>query len=518
MIVNDSFGSDGSIDSIKDKRKDNTSEESKFQKKIKNFRLKKNKEKIKKEQIVQKIFEESESKQVSENEAEMVEDKSDDSEKSKKEQKISDYIKQKLGKRKRKKLSEANSKDANSITDFFDRGDKRKSKSKKIISTILSSSIEENKKEKEKDKENKEDKDDKGKLTIFKEEKKVTNLLSDSDEENKNIDVLLSSDSENEEKKRKKKVKEQTNSEFEDIKKKMNNVVPNLINEIKNLDTQTDLLKNDDFNIILDDDEETNSSNKNKNKINNRANNNANTNNNHNMDIEEDEDDLIEMSSLEGFKKIHITFYGYKLMPNKEFVRIYPLTLEVPETAKFKTIFKAYCAGTNLKEDDMLFNYNNIEIFSTSTLRGLDMTSTLENYRIDVFYRVEYPTYKYQLKVQQIFREEKKKEEQKREEMQKMRKMEFENSTFDDDDLEDSNERIITLFIQDKNKKETKLIVNMNDTIKKLGSLYLKELSLSPTLLPKLQFYFDGQKLNPEETLKKIDIDNQDILDLKIDN
>jgi hypothetical protein len=38
MIVNDSFGSDGSIDSIKDKRKDNTSEESKFQKKIKNFR------------------------------------------------------------------------------------------------------------------------------------------------------------------------------------------------------------------------------------------------------------------------------------------------------------------------------------------------------------------------------------------------------------------------------------------------------------------------------------------------
>jgi len=65
------------------------------------------------------------------------------------------------------------------------------------------------------------------------------------------------------------------------------------------------------------------------------------------------------------------------------------------------------------------------------------------------------------LKVQQIFREEKKKEEQKREEMQKMRKMEFENSTFDDDDLEDSNERIITLFIQDKNKKETKLIVNM---------------------------------------------------------
>jgi len=49
------------------------------------------------------------------------------------------------------------------------------------------------------------------------------------------------------------------------------------------------------------------------------------------MDIEEDEDDLIEMSSLEGFKKIHITFYGYKLMPNKEFVRIYPLTLEVPE-------------------------------------------------------------------------------------------------------------------------------------------------------------------------------------------
>jgi hypothetical protein len=33
MIVNDSFGSDGSIDSINDKRKDNTSEESKFQKK-----------------------------------------------------------------------------------------------------------------------------------------------------------------------------------------------------------------------------------------------------------------------------------------------------------------------------------------------------------------------------------------------------------------------------------------------------------------------------------------------------
>jgi len=30
----------------------------------------------------------------------------------------------------------------------------------------------------------------------------------------------------------------------------------------------------------------------------------------------------------------------------------------------------------------MLFNYNNIEIFSTSTLKGLDMTSSLENYRI----------------------------------------------------------------------------------------------------------------------------------------
>jgi len=413
------------------------------------------------------------------------------------ERKISDYIKQKLGKRKRKKQAEENSvKDSNSITDFFDRGDKRKSKSIKLPS-VLSDTVEEetdddilsrNKKEKEKER------------------------IMDNSEDEEEMDVFLSSESEKEEIKDKKDEISKNNLEFENIKNKINNLVPDLINEInKNLDTQKALLNNDDLTPSFDDEKkkkETN--NKNKNNKDHKKNNNKPT-------IEEDEDDLIEMSSLEGYKKIHIVFYGYKLMPNKEFVRIFPLTLEVPETAKFKTVFKAYCAGTNLNEDDMLFNYNNIEIFSTSTLKGLDMTSSLENYRIDVFYRVEYPTYKYQLKVQQIFKEEMKKEAEK----QKMEynKLLIDDSKYDDVDDDDfPSDRNINIIIQDKNKNETKVSINKNDTIEKLGLIYIEKLSLKKSILPKLKFYFDGQKLSKNETIKEIDIENQDIIDLKIED
>jgi len=43
-------------------------------------------------------------------------------------------------------------------------------------------------------------------------------------------------------------------------------------------------------------------------------------------------------------------------------------------------------------------------------------------------------------------------------------------------------------------------------------------MSLNPSLLSKLSFYFDGQKLGNNETLREVDIDNQDIVDLKISN
>jgi len=62
----------------------------------------------------------------------------EDTKKTEEEQKLSDYIKQKLGKRKRKKdsteqISSSDNqnrvkKSSDSITDFFDRGDKKKTK------------------------------------------------------------------------------------------------------------------------------------------------------------------------------------------------------------------------------------------------------------------------------------------------------------------------------------------------------------------------------------------------------
>ncbi|ORX53761.1 hypothetical protein BCR36DRAFT_20488 [Piromyces finnis] len=193
-----------------------------------------------------------------------------------------------------------------------------------------------------------------------------------------NIDELLSledEDSENEDIKPyslKNDTKTDSDNDYEDIKNSINNLVPSVISEInKELDTQKALLDENTIEIetpiINDIKKKGDKSTKNDYSI---------------KDLTEDDEDDVDMSSLGIYKKIHITFYGYKLLPNQQFARIYPITLEVPETAKFKTVFKAYCAGTQLNEDDMLFNYNNIEIFSTSTLKGLDMTSSLENYRI----------------------------------------------------------------------------------------------------------------------------------------
>jgi len=46
--------------------------------------------------------------------------------------------------------------------------------------------------------------------------------------------------------------------------------------------------------------------------------------------------------------------------------------------------------------------------------------------------------------------------------------------------------------------------------------MYLEKLSLDKSLISKLSFSFDGQKLNNNQTLKEIDIDNQDIIDLRM--
>jgi len=50
-----------------------------------------------------------------------------------------------------------------------------------------------------------------------------------------------------------------------------------------------------------------------------------------NIDIAEDDDNDTHMSGLDVYKKIHLTFHGYKLLPNQQFGRVYPMTLEVPE-------------------------------------------------------------------------------------------------------------------------------------------------------------------------------------------
>jgi len=445
-----------------------------------------------------------------------------ESERLEKEKKLNEYIKQKLGKRKRYKGSDEqvdSSDSPNSITDFFDRSDKRKKKNFKITSTLLSNkkdNIEYNKKEAlEKDNKKKniqeENSDefeennlavfDGDNLNIFEEDN--SDLKNDNHNPDDDIkDNLFESSSSDEEERKKTK-----NIEFENIKNKINNLVPNLIDEInKKLDTQKAFLdKNDEL---------TNINNK-------KKKNNENSNNKSDKKDMIEDDEILDMS-LDSLKKIHITFYGYKLMPNNQFVRIYPLTLEVPETAKFKTIFKAYCAGTSLNEEEMLFNYNNIEIFSTSTLKGLNMTSSLENYRIDVFFRVEYSTYKYQLKVQQILNEELQKEKEKKKiELEELNfHNNFQDQNFDDEDDDEmfSNDRNINIIIQDKNKKEIKISINKNKKVENFGLIYIEKLSLDRSLLPKLSFYFDGQKLDNNQTIKELDIENQDIVDVKIED
>ncbi|OUM59402.1 hypothetical protein PIROE2DRAFT_15065 [Piromyces sp. E2] len=99
---------------------------------------------------------------------------------------------------------------------------------------------------------------------------------------------------------------------------------------------------------------------------------------------------------------------------------------------------------------------------------------------------------------------------------------ELQNNSFindvvvDDDD--DSNDRNINIIVQDKNKKEVKILINKNETIRHLGLMYLEKSSLDKSLISKLSFFFDGQKLKNNQTIKEIDIENQDIIDLKIIN
>ncbi|ORX53762.1 hypothetical protein BCR36DRAFT_284128 [Piromyces finnis] len=94
--------------------------------------------------------------------------------------------------------------------------------------------------------------------------------------------------------------------------------------------------------------------------------------------------------------------------------------------------------------------------------------------------------------------------------------MEFEfNTKFINDD-EGLSDRNINIIVQDNNKNEVKILINKNKTIKQLGLAYLEKSSLDKSLISKLLFYFDGQKLDNCQTLKEIDIENQDIIDLKI--
>jgi len=444
----------------------------------------------------------------------------EDTKKTEEEQKLSDYIKQKLGKRKRKKDSTEQTsssdnqnrvkKSSDSITDFFDRGDKKKTKhstdffdrsdNKRTKHNILNhNNITQNLiKDYEKEKNTQ---------SLIKEIKKEKNpdLKIDSSLNSNSIEDEIENSflsSENEEEKDNESEKSSDNNEFEDIKNKMNELVPNLIDEInKNLDTQKALMNDDNKLEITLTDQNTNNTRKKK------------TSNKYTtIDIDEDEDD--DISNLDTFKKIHITFYGYKLVANR-FVRIMPITLEVPETAKFKTIFKAYCTGTKLKEEDMLFNYNNIKIYSTSTLKGLYMTSSLENYRIDVFYKNEYPKYKEQLESQRMMNEA---EQQKEKEKQAQSNTLQNPLLFNDDDDDFSSDRHINIIIQEKNKKEVKVLIHNNATVQDLGIAYLNKLSLDHSLLSRLCFYFDGQKLDHSQSLREVDIDNQDIVDLKISN
>jgi len=97
----------------------------------------------------------------------------------------------------------------------------------------------------------------------------------------------------------------------------------------KNLDTQKALMNDDNKLEITLTDQNTNNTRKKK------------TSNKYTtIDIDEDEDD--DISNLDTFKKIHITFYGYKLVANR-FVRIMPITLEVPEVIFFFNIHIYIC-------------------------------------------------------------------------------------------------------------------------------------------------------------------------------
>jgi len=172
----------------------------------------------------------------------------EDSKKTEEEQKLSDYIKQKLGKRKRKKdsIEQINGSDnqnrekksSDSITDFFDRGDKKKTKHNILNhNNITKNLIKDYEKEKNTPSLIKEIKKEKN------QDLKIDSSLDSNSFEDEIEISFLSSENEEEDKESE---KSSDNNEFENIKNKMNELVPNLIDEInKNLDTQKALMNDD---------------------------------------------------------------------------------------------------------------------------------------------------------------------------------------------------------------------------------------------------------------------------------